>query len=120
VRDALDLLADAPPYGTVVLAGDSGPVGVLSRAGLDAALCAEQDKALLLDRPVSTLAPSAPVILDAGAPLTQAAQRMTDRTGASLCEAAIILQDGELLGILPIPVLLTQLTALAKEREDAG
>jgi class 3 adenylate cyclase/CBS domain-containing protein len=118
VRDALDLLADAPPYGTVVLAGDSGPVGVLSRAGLDAALCAEQDKALLLDRPVSTLAPSAPVILDAGAPLTQAAQRMTDRTGASLCEAAIILQDGELLGILPIPVLLTQLTALAKEREE--
>lgn len=104
------------PLGSVVVADQGRPVGLVMSLHLDRALSHRFGSSIYMGKPVSGIMDDSPLIVDALTPIEKAAHKAMTREKSRIFDHVIVVRDGLLLGIAPVRAILEALAVLQHRR----
>ncbi|MFO7803317.1 MAG: bifunctional diguanylate cyclase/phosphodiesterase [Desulfovermiculus sp.] len=106
VKEVKDIMARQGPMGSVIVAHDGEPVGLVMSYHLDRQLASQYGVALYSKRDVASLMDSNPLVVDAADPVENVASLATGRNRFKIYDDIIVTQGQNILGVSSVQKLI--------------
>ena len=108
-------LLDSSPISGVVVVHNHRPAGLVMSHSLDRQLGAQYGTALYFDRPVKLVMDSAPLIVEADAPVEKVAKKAMSRDRFKLYDHIVVTENGRTSGVVSVQKMLDAMARVQVE-----
>lgn len=115
VSEVKSIMARQGPMGSVIVAHDDVPVGLIMSYHLDRQLASRYGVALYSKRNVTSLMDEDPLVVEATEPMEQVARLATERDRFKAYDDIIVVQGGSILGVVSVQRLIDSMATFQVE-----
>jgi signal transduction histidine kinase len=119
VSEIKALFNEDEPIKAVVIVSGKKPIGLVMNFHLDRTLSQRFGVALYYEKPIDAIMDTSPLIVDAGMPVQEVADRAMGREKSKIFDHIIITERGDISGIVSVQDIMTAMSNIQRKYADS-
>jgi len=119
VSEIKALFSEDEPIKAVVIVSGKKPIGLVMNFHLDRTLSQRFGVALYYEKPIDAIMDTSPLIVDAGMPVQEVADRAMSREKSKIFDHIIITERGDISGIVSVQDIMTAMSNIQRKYADS-